>query len=227
MLALVVDPHDDTRALYSEFLRLSNWDTDQAGDGREALAKALHSHPDAVVTEAWLPGIHGIDLCQLIRTDPQTATAKIVIVTADPTAAPPDRARAAGADAVLHKPCPPATLAQTLAALFGATQAGVAQLHTWSRELNGHIGRSRRILDEAERAPRRAGTPVGKPVADIELVAPPSDLVCPTCARPLRYLRSFAGGVRAMREQWDYFECGRCVVEYQYRHRTRRLRRVR
>jgi len=226
MLALVADPHDDTRALYSEFLRLSNWDTEQAGDGREALAKALSGRPDAIVAEAWLPGIDGLELSRLVRADPATAKAKIVIVTADATAAPPDRARAAGIDAVLQKPCPPATIEQTLAALFEATAAGVNQLRAWSRELNDQVGRSHRIIDEAERALRLAAGPTGKPVAEIPVVPPPLDLVCPQCTRPLRYVRSFAGGVRAMREQWDYFDCTGCNVEYQYRQRTRKLRRV-
>jgi hypothetical protein len=57
--------------------------------------------------------------------------------------------------------------------------------------------------------------------------APPPTLVCPACDRPLRYMRSHIGGVSERhREQWDYFECARGCGTFQYRQRTRKIRRV-
>ncbi len=58
-----------------------------------------------------------------------------------------------------------------------------------------------------------------------EPVAPAPSLVCPDCDVVLRYLRSYIGGVNPRNvEQWDYYAC-RCG-EFQYRHRTRRIRKV-
>ena len=57
-------------------------------------------------------------------------------------------------------------------------------------------------------------------------IKPPS-LVCPSCDQPLRYLRSHIGGVSARQpEQWDYFECTGGCGEFQYRERTRKLRKI-
>jgi hypothetical protein len=54
----------------------------------------------------------------------------------------------------------------------------------------------------------------------------PPELLCPNCDRPLSYDRSHIGGVSERhQEQWDYFECGACGT-FQYRQRTRKLRRL-
>jgi hypothetical protein len=56
--------------------------------------------------------------------------------------------------------------------------------------------------------------------------APPA-LVCPACDQPLLYMRSHVGGVSERhREQWDYFDCPNGCGSFQYRQRTRKLRRV-
>jgi hypothetical protein len=52
-------------------------------------------------------------------------------------------------------------------------------------------------------------------------------LVCPSCDRPLRYRRSHIGGVsERLSEQWDYFDCVQGCGTFQYRQRTRKVRRV-
>ena len=82
-LALLVDKDQDTRHLYAEYLKLGNWRVDEAGDGREALAKAIALRPDVIVTERHLPGIDGVTLCDLLRRDLATSTIPIVFVTGD------------------------------------------------------------------------------------------------------------------------------------------------
>ena len=55
---------------------------------------------------------------------------------------------------------------------------------------------------------------------------PPAPRICPLCDRPLAYDRSHIGGVSdRQREQWDYYMCPACGA-FQYRQRTRKLRRV-
>ncbi|MFN7917848.1 MAG: hypothetical protein U0Q55_21050 [Vicinamibacterales bacterium] len=55
---------------------------------------------------------------------------------------------------------------------------------------------------------------------------PPPALLCPACDATLRYERSHVGGVSSRhQEQWDYYTCLTCGT-FQFRHRTRRLRRV-
>ena len=65
---------------------------------------------------------------------------------------------------------------------------------------------------------------------DRDTTEPPTaapELVCPTCDQPLKYLKSHVGGVSARHaEQWDYYECAGGCRTFQYRQRTRKLRRV-
>ena len=63
--------------------------------------------------------------------------------------------------------------------------------------------------------------------ADHHACAKPPALVCPDCNKALKYLRSHVGGVNARQpEQWDYFECGTGCGTFQFRERTRKLRKV-
>src|SRR5206468_5390259 len=104
-LALIVDRDPDTRKLYAEYLKLSACSVEEADDGREALAKAIARQPDVIITETHLPGINGIELCELLRRDSTTRDIPILCVTAD--ALNVDRVQTVGADAVLVKPCLP------------------------------------------------------------------------------------------------------------------------
>ena len=65
--------------MYAEYLAFGAWSVDQASDGREALAKAIASRPDVIVTESRLPGISGFDLCSILKQDPATRSIPIVI----------------------------------------------------------------------------------------------------------------------------------------------------
>ncbi len=55
-LALLVDRDADTRRMYAEYLKRSFCIIEEADDGRAALAKAISSRPDIIVTETQLPG---------------------------------------------------------------------------------------------------------------------------------------------------------------------------
>jgi hypothetical protein len=55
----------------------------------------------------------------------------------------------------------------------------------------------------------------------------PPDLICPDCDRPLEYKSSQVGGVSERNaEQWDYFSCTAGCGMFQYRQRTRKVRKV-
>lgn len=228
-LTLLVDRDADTRKMYSEYLQLSECRTVEAEDGREALAKAIAHHPDVVVTETRLPGISGLALCSLLRQDAATRTIPIVVVTGDGMAEQINQAKSAGADTVLVKPCLPQALFVEIVRLLeqsaGRRERAVAVGEKAARE----PARSTELSDESRsvlgrkmmlnRAYNRCDTT--DPPA-----APPS-LVCPMCDHPLRYQYSHLGGVNERHaEQWDYLECPAGCGAFQYRQRTRKLRKV-
>lgn len=218
-LALLVDPDADARRLYRVTLTTTGWDVDDAEDGREALAKAISSPPELIVTETRLPGMSGFDLCVRVRADLDIATTPILAVTSDGADIP--RAINAGADRALIKPCLPDRFSAAVLELRAQSRRLRQRADHAAGELEHEILRSRRIIDDARRLTRREQ--LNRRVTNHPPKAVP-ELACPTCERLLRYERSYLGGVNAEHEeQWDVLVCGGCLRWYQYRHRTRRL----
>jgi len=56
-------------------------------------------------------------------------------------------------------------------------------------------------------------------------VAPDYVLLCPTCLDMLTFELSIEGGVEPV-EHWDQFVCRRCRQQWEYRTRTRKLRKL-
>ncbi len=226
LVALIADRDAETRRMYAEFLALSDCRIEQAEDGRDALAKVFSRQPDVVVTETQLPGINGFELCALLRQDTATRSIPIVLVTGEAVNIDVERAENAGADAVLTKPCPPATLLAEIQRLVHLS-ADLRERSRAARErMHGQIARSETLLDRSRTRRRMLNSAHTRHDTTTPPIAPPL-LKCPQCDLPLRYVRSHIGGVTAQNsEQWDYFECVGACGSFQYRERTRKLRRV-
>lgn len=227
-LALLVDRDEDTRRMYAEYLKLAAYDVEEAGDGREALAKALSRRYDVIVLETHLSGIDGYNLCDLLRHDAVTRTIPIVVVTADAYAADIERAHNVGADVVLVKPCLPETLLAELRQVLAHPEE-LQRRAAGLREPSGQqIAQAEKAPEWSRAAARRLALSRAHRRGDTS--TPPASvpsLVCPECDKPLNYQRSHVGGVSERHpEQWDYFECPAACGVFQYRHRTRKLRKV-
>ncbi len=53
---------------------------------------------------------------------------------------------------------------------------------------------------------------------------PAPELLCPTCDQQLLFKVAIFGGVQPI-ERWDHYDCRTCGA-FEYRHRTRQLRRA-
>lgn len=226
-LALLVDRDDDTRRTYAEVLRFARWMTEEAADGREALAKAIAHHPDIIITETRLPGINGYDLCGLLRRDSVTREIPIIVVTADAYPVDVQHAHEVGADVVLVKPCLPEHLASEASRVIATSrdlQARGAAIH---ERVSVQMARAKTLMQQARDTKRQVlSRSHQRHDTTTPPIAPPI-LVCPQCDDALIYKRSHVGGVSARHpEQWDYFECPTGCGSFQYRERTRKLRKV-
>jgi CheY-like chemotaxis protein len=226
LLALIADHDADTRRMYAEFLTLSDCLIEQADDGREALAKIFSRQPDIVITETHLPGINGFELCALLRQDTATRGIPIVLVTGEMVAADMQRAETAGADAVLAKPCRPETLLAEMQRLVRLS----AELRERSRaareRMQDQVTRSGTLIDRSRKRRMMLSSAHARHDTTTPPITPPA-LMCPECAHTMRYVRSHIGGVTAQNsEQWDYYDCAAGCGTFQYRERTRKLRRV-
>lgn len=101
---LVVDDEPAIRETLSFILEMEGFSVAVAADGEEALAKVREVKPSVVLLDVMMPKKDGYRVCQEIKADPQTASTKVIILTAMGQAADRARALAAGADAYVSKP---------------------------------------------------------------------------------------------------------------------------
>ena len=119
---LIVEHDRETRLFYSDVLTRGGFRVDQAHNGHQALEKALKSPPDLIVTDIAVPGIDGIELCRRLRVNERTRTIPLLAITGYGDRHYPDRARLAGADHVLSKPCEPELLISEARRLLAASR---------------------------------------------------------------------------------------------------------
>lgn len=116
---LLVEDDQDGRRMYAEWLTDAGFRVSEAHNGLQALERAMESPPDVVVTDLNIPGIDGFELTRRLKHDPRTAEIPVLAVTGYAAfAADPGRARRAGCDAVLPKPCSPDDLESAIRSLI-------------------------------------------------------------------------------------------------------------
>lgn len=105
-VVLLVQPHDDTRDMYAEFLRHHRFTPIAVADGAAALNEA--SRADVIVTGIALHGrMDGIELIARLRRDERTQVIPIIVLTACVLENDRQQAQNAGCDVFLPKPCLP------------------------------------------------------------------------------------------------------------------------
>jgi two-component system cell cycle response regulator len=100
---LLVDDSASARALLGVRLREKGHEVVEVPHAAEAAELALEKTPDAVVTDLWMPGISGLQLCRLLRAEPATAHVPVVLLTASDDRRSRFWARHAGATAYVTK----------------------------------------------------------------------------------------------------------------------------
>jgi two-component system, cell cycle response regulator DivK len=118
-LVLVVDDSADCRNLYREYLEFCGFRVVTAGDGQEGLDAAHATDPDVILMDLYMPRMNGWEAIRRLRADPATANISIVAISAH-VGTGPLRARNAGADVCLPKPCFPPQVASVVRAMVSS-----------------------------------------------------------------------------------------------------------
>jgi two-component system phosphate regulon response regulator PhoB len=79
---LVVDDEADIRKLVEYNLAKEGYKIACAATGEEALKKARAAVPDLVILDLMLPGVDGLEVCRLLKSDARTQRIPIVMLTA-------------------------------------------------------------------------------------------------------------------------------------------------
>jgi two-component system chemotaxis response regulator CheY len=121
MFAMVVDDSAAMRRLLSKILASLNWTVVAAGNGQEALRLLAEGQVcQLLLTDRYMPGMDGIELCREIRKDARYDTIRILMVTSDGALGSVNEAKAAGASDFLMKPFTPEILAERLTSVMAA-----------------------------------------------------------------------------------------------------------
>jgi CheY-like chemotaxis protein len=109
-LVLVVDDFAAARHMYGHFLNSSGYRVEEAQGGPEAIEKGLALRPDLILMDLAMPGMDGWEAIRRLKSHERTKDSLIVVVTGMAHAGGSKKAKAAGCDAYLLKPCLPETL---------------------------------------------------------------------------------------------------------------------
>lgn len=100
---MVVEDDASLREIYGIRITAEGYDVVSAGDGEEALAMAVREKPDLILSDVMMPKISGFDMLDILRSTPETANIKIVMMTALSADDQRQRGERLGADRYLVK----------------------------------------------------------------------------------------------------------------------------
>lgn len=101
---LIVDDNETNIELIAMHLKSFPYSLQRATDGEQALAMVAKDPPDLILLDLMMPKISGYEVCERLKSDPQTALIPIVIVTALRELDDKLKAMETGADDFLIKP---------------------------------------------------------------------------------------------------------------------------
>ena len=101
-MILIVEDDPQVARLISLVLERNGYDGEVLADGKSALDKARHEHPQLILSDLSIKGMGGDQLCSSLKSDPETRAIPFVILSGDRDIA--EKSRACGADAHLGKP---------------------------------------------------------------------------------------------------------------------------
>jgi two-component system alkaline phosphatase synthesis response regulator PhoP len=115
---LVADDEPDILEIISYNLRKEGYEVFTASDGNEALDKARLHHPDLIILDIMMPKKTGVEVCQILRTQPEFSQTLIIFLTAVSDEAVQIKGLESGADDYVTKPVSPKVLISRVNAIF-------------------------------------------------------------------------------------------------------------
>ena len=104
---LIADDEPDIIEILKYNLIKEGYQVITAIDGNDALAKAQQTNPDLIVLDMMMPGKSGMEVCEILRSQPQFKETLIMFLTALSDEATQIKGLSTGADDYLSKPVSP------------------------------------------------------------------------------------------------------------------------
>jgi len=112
---LIVDDHDELRSLIKMTLEFSDFELYEADNGENALLMIEKTQPEVIILDIMMPGsIDGIEVCRRVKSNPETANIKVILLSAKGQKKDIQEGGEAGADAYFVKPFSPISLLEAI-----------------------------------------------------------------------------------------------------------------
>jgi CheY-like chemotaxis protein len=111
---IIADDEPSVRLLVQATIGADDYNVVEACDGDEAWSLIQEHRPSLVLLDVRMPGRTGLDILRAIRSDPNLAGTKVILLTASALASDMTAGLAAGADFYLTKPFSPRELLSRL-----------------------------------------------------------------------------------------------------------------
>jgi CheY-like chemotaxis protein len=107
---LIADDEYSMRLLVRATIESDKYRVVEAGDGDEAWILIRQHKPSLVLLDVQMPGLTGLEVLAMIRSDPSLEGTRVIILSAKALSADLEQGMSAGADLYLTKPFSPLAL---------------------------------------------------------------------------------------------------------------------
>lgn len=121
---LIADDEPDILEIISYNLGKEGYDVYTAKDGNEAIERAKLLHPDLIILDIMMPRKTGVEVCEILRSQPIFQDTLIIFLTAMSDEASQIRGLETGADDYISKPISPKVLISRVNAIFRRVNQG-------------------------------------------------------------------------------------------------------
>ena len=119
---LIADDEPDILEIISYNLEKEGFVVYKAVDGNDAINKAQKLLPDLIILDVMMPHKNGIEVCGILRQNPQLKDKPIIILTAINDEQTHIKGLESGADDYINKPISPKVLVSRVKSLFRRTR---------------------------------------------------------------------------------------------------------
>ncbi|MHB0869923.1 MAG: response regulator transcription factor [Chloroflexota bacterium] len=115
---LLIDDEPAIQTLVRLVMEGDGWQVLVAGEGAPGLALAREQNPDVILLDVALPDLSGLEVCRQLKSDPDTASIPVAMLTAMAQETDRRAAMSLGADDYVTKPWRPAALIARVTSLL-------------------------------------------------------------------------------------------------------------
>ena len=145
---LLVEPPEDDRPMYAEFLRANGFSVTEVDSTDDGLSAAHDA--DLIVTGVRMRGsFDGIELVRRLRDDERTKSKPLIVLTACTFEPDQSRAFAAGCDVFLPKPCLPEVLLKEARRLIEYSRRLRKTVEKVREHSSEHVRQAKAVLETA------------------------------------------------------------------------------